>query len=333
MNLSKVLARIKKHPGIVAVICIALMAILPLFVSNSYLKGMLIRVMLFAILATALNVVNGYSGMFCLGIAGMMCVGSYTEAILATRFGWSFWALLPLSGLFAAVFGLIVSIPAIRLKGIYFSIITMGLSEIIRLLAQNWTSLTGGAMGIKGIPHPTLFGVKLSKVNHYYYIILILLVLCVLSIRRILNSRVGRAWLSIREDEAAARSLGVNLLAYKAINFFVASFWAGVAGAFMAPYYQFIAADMFTTNESFNILSMLVIGGQGTLVGPLVGSLVANGLSEGMRSFGDWRMVVYSVLIIAIMWVRPQGIAGSSSATLTGIKGRKKRRMRKGVQA
>lgn len=328
MKLSDVRAGVKKRPGVAAAVFIAVMAVLPLFISNSYIKGMLIRVMLFAVLATALNVVNGYSGMFCLGIAGMMCVGSYTEAILATRFGWSFWILLPLGGLFAAVFGLIVSIPAIRLKGIYFSIITMGLSEIIRLLAQNWTSLTGGAMGIKGIPHPTLFGMKLSKVNHYYYIILILLILCVLSVRRILNSRVGRAWLSIREDEMAARSLGVNLLAYKAINFFVASFWAGVAGAFMAPYYQFIAADMFTTNESFNILSMLVIGGQGTLIGPIVGSFVANVLSEGMRYFGDWRMVVYSVLIIATMWIRPQGIAGSSSATLTGIKKRKRRERR-----
>lgn len=331
MKLSEIWGRIEKHPKAVIAMCIGITAVLPFFIHNSYLKGMLIRVMLFAILTTALNVVNGYSGMFCLGIAGMMCVGSYTEAILSTRFGWSFWILLPIAGLFAALFGLVVAIPAIRLRGIYFSITTMGLSEIIRLLAQNWTSLTGGAMGIKGIPHPTLFGVKLNQVNHYYYIILALLLLCIFSVHRILNSRVGRAWLSIREDEAAARSLGVNLLFYKAINFFVASFWAGVAGAFMAPYYQFIAADMFTTNESFNILSMLIIGGQGTLVGPIVGSLVANGLSEGMRYFGDWRMVVYSVLIIATMWIRPQGIAGSRSATLTGIK-KRKIRIREGAQ-
>lgn len=308
----------------------AAVLLFPLISQNNYLKGMLVKVMLFSVLTTALNVINGYSGMFCLGIAGMMCIGSYTEAILATRFGISFWLLLPLAGLTTAVFGLVISIPAIRLKGIYFSIITMGFSEIVRLLAQNWTGLTGGAMGIKNIPHPSLFGMKLSQVNHYYYIVFVILALCIFTIRRIMNSKVGRAWLSIREDEAAARSLGVNLLRYKALNFFVAAFWAGVAGAFMAPYYQFIAADMYTTNESFNVLSMLIIGGQGTMVGPVVGSLVSNGLSELMRPFGDWRLVVYSVIIIATMWLRPQGIAGSSSGALTGRK--KKRRQKENLR-
>lgn len=317
---SGVRAFYEKHKKLLLLLFLCLMAAVPFITKDNYLKGMMIRIMMFAILTTALNVINGYGGMFCLGIAGMMCIGAYTEAILSTRYGISFWILLPLSGIFSAIFGLIVSIPAIRLKGIYFSIITMGMSEIVRLLAQNWNKLTGGAMGIKMIPHPMLFGMKLSKVNHYYYIIFVLLILCVFSVNRILNSRVGRAWLSIREDEAAASSLGVNVLTYKAINFAVAAFWAGIAGCFMAPYYQFIAADMFTNNEGFNILSMLVIGGQGTLVGPIVGSFVANALSEWMRFFDDWRIVVYSVIIIATMWLRPQGIAGSNSSTLTGIK-------------
>lgn len=323
---------LKKYKKVGLIILLVVTAILPLLTDDNYLKGMLIKVMLFGILTTALNVINGYSGMFFLGIAGMMCIGAYTEAILSTRYGISFWLLLPIAGMLSAVFGLIISIPAMRLKGIYFSIITMGLSEIIRLVAQNWTSLTGGAMGIKSIPPPYFFGIKLNEVNHYYYIILVLLILCVVSIKCVLNSRIGRAWLSIREDEIAARSLGVNLLKYKAVNFFVASFWAGVAGAFMAPYYQFIAADMFTATESFNILSMLIIGGQGTLVGPIVGALVSNGLSEWMRPFGDWRMVVYSVIIIATMWLRPQGIAGSNSSTFTSIKKKKSKKKRSAVK-
>lgn len=313
-----------EHQKAVIIAALVLVALFPLVSGDNYVKGMLIKVMMFGMLASALNIINGYSGMFCLGIAGMMCIGSYVEAVLATKFGISFWLLLPISGLVTALFGLLISIPAIRLKGIYFSIITMGFSEIVRLLAQNWTSVTGGAMGIKNIPAPMLFGMKLNKVNHYYYIIFVLLALCVFSVYRMIHSRIGRAWISIREDEAAARSLGVNLLKYKALNFFVAAFWAGVAGAFMAPYYQFISADMFTTTESFNILSMLIIGGQGTLIGPIIGAFVSNALSEWMRFFSEWRLVVYSVIIIATMWVRPQGIAGSSSATLTGRKVKRK---------
>lgn len=318
-------------------ICIFLVIclIFPLLSSNNYIKSILIRTMIFGVLASALNLMNGYSGMFCLGIAGMMCIGAYVEAILATRFGLSFWLLLPVAGFASAIFGVLVSLPAIRLKGIYFSIITMGFSELVRLLAQNWTSLTGGAMGIKNIPVPTFFGIRLSTLTHYYYIIFGILILCLISIYNLMRSRLGRAWLSIREDETAARSLGVNLLKYKALNFFVAAFWAGVAGAFMAPYYRYIAADMFTAKESFDVLSMLIIGGQGTLVGPLIGSMVSSVLSEGLRPFGDWRFVVYSLLILLTMWLRPQGIAGSTSATLTGLtkkRGKRSARLRTGEQ-
>lgn len=301
-----------------------LCAVFPLISGDNYLKGMLIKIMIYGILASALNVINGYTGMFLLGSAGMICIGSYTEAILATRFGISFWLLLPLAGLFSALFGMLVTLPTIRLKGIYFSIITMGLSEIVRLVAQNATPLTGGAMGIKNIPAPAIFGFKLNGMNHYYYIILGLLVLCLFTISRVMKSNVGRALLSIREDDSAARSLGVNVQGYKALSFGFSAFWMGVVGAFMAPYYQFIDASMYTSTESFNILSMLIIGGQGTMIGPLIGAALSNTLSEAMRYFGEWRLVAYSALILATMWFRPQGIAGSSSASLTGQRRRKK---------
>lgn len=303
---------------------IAVLALIPLVVRQSYYMGILCRILLYATLAGSLNAINGYSGQTCIGHAGFFCIGAYCEAILATRLGLSFWMVLPVAGIVTAIFGGVVALPTLKMKGIYLSIVTLGFSEIVRLVALNWEGLTGGPMGIKGIPVPTIFGLQFSGSKTYYYIFLAVAVLFVFITGRVIRSRVGRAWTAIREDELAAKSLGVQTRFYKATNFMYGAFWAGIAGAAYAPYVRFIDSTMFSLDEGFNILSMVIIGGQGTLVGPVVGSVIVNLLTELLRPVGQWRMVAYGLLIILMMWWRPQGLVGASDSILAGNTGKKR---------
>lgn len=318
--LKQIKAFVQKHPFIFSLLSIIALALLPQVYSKSYFMGIMCRILMYTVLAGALNVINGYSGQMCLGMAGFFCIGSYTTAILSTQAGINFWLLLPISGIVAAIVGLLVALPTFKMSGIYLSIVTLGFSEIIRLIALNWTSVTGGALGIKGIPTPGFFGFQIKNANSFYYLFLALAILFIFVTKRIVNSRVGRAWMAIREDELAAKSLGVEATRFKAINFMYGAFWAGMAGATYAVYTRFIDSTFFTLDEGWNILSMVIIGGQGTLVGPVLGSVIVNFLTEWLRPIGQWRMVAYALLIIVMMWVRPQGLAGASDSVLAGKK-------------
>lgn len=281
-------------------------------------------ILMYATLAGSLNIINGYSGQSCLGQAGFFCIGAYTCAVLSTKFGISFWLCLPLGGILGAIVGGLVSLPTLRLQGIYLSIVTLGASEIIRIIAQSWTSVTGGSMGIKSIPKPELFGYKIFKPQDYFYIFLALGVIFLFLSARVLKSRTGRAWMSIREDQIAARSLGVEIKKYKSINFMYGAFWAGVIGAAYAPFISFIESSQFTLDTGFDILAMVVIGGQGTLIGPIVGATIVTVLTEALRFLGYWRYVIYALIIILMMWVRPQGLVGASKSMLAGGQLRRK---------
>lgn len=319
----------EKHKLPVILVCIAVLALLPFAIHSSYMMGVLCRIIFYSIMAGALNVINGYSGQMCIGFAGFFAVGAYTEAILSTKCGVNFWFLLLLGGIITAVIGGIIALPTLKLQGVYLAIITLGFSEVVRLIALNWSSLTGGTMGIKGIAAPELFGIVINKPHYYYYIFLVLAILFLVVTGRVLKSKTGRAWMSIREDSLAARSLGVQLRHYKISSFMYGAFWAGVAGAAYAGYSRYIDSTYFTLDEGFNILSMVIIGGQGTLAGPFLGALVVTFLTEALRSFSQWRMVAYAVLIVAMMWLRPQGLVGASDSVLAGKTiGKKRKRVR-----
>ena len=317
---AKPAGKAKLRRALIVVAGLLVLIALPRIYPKSYVMGVMCRIFMYSILAGSLNVINGYSGQFNIGHAGFFCVGAYAEAILATKIGISFWIALPLAGACAALIGLLVSLPTLRLRGTYLAITTLGFSEIIRLVALNWEWLTGGPVGIKNIPAPLFFGVKVSKSINYYYIFLFLAILFFFVTDRVIKSRVGRAWISIREDELAARSLGVETSRYKAMNFMYGAFWAGIAGAAFGPYFKFISSDMFTLDEGFNILSMVIIGGQGTLVGPMVGAVIVNFLTEFLRPISQYRLVVYALLIIVMMWIRPQGLIGASNSVLAESK-------------
>lgn len=297
---------------------LAMLFVLPLVITKSYTMGVACRILMYATLAGSLNVINGYSGQTNIGHAGFFCIGAYCEAICATRLGISFWVLLPVAGAVTALIGMLIAFPTLKMRGTYLSIVTLGFSEIVRLVALNWEGLTGGPLGIKGIPVPIFFGIEIKNSIRYFYVFLVIAIVFIIVTRRVLNSRIGRAWISIREDQLAAKSLGVESSRYKALNFMYGAFWAGIVGAAFAPYVRFIDSTFFSLDEGFNILSMVIIGGQGTLVGPVLGAVIVGLLTEVLRPAGEWRLVAYAVLIIVMMWKRPQGLAGASDSILAG---------------
>lgn len=285
-------------------------ALFPKFAGSNYVLRVGILAMINIALVGSLNLVNGYIGQFNLSHVGFYCVGAYTAAILSTRYNFSFWLLLPLSGLMAAAVSMLLGVPTLRLKGVFFTITTLGFSEIVRMTVLNWESLTRGTMGIPGIPYPVLFGMKLKSNAEFYWIILGIAIVAYISIYLLINSRIGRAWIAIREDEAAARSMGVETYKYKLMNLAISAFWAGVVGCFYAFFSAYVSADSFKLDESFSMVAMLLVGGQGTMLGPAVGAIVLTVLPEVFRSLVEYRLVIFGAAIVIMILLRPQGIVG-----------------------
>ena len=306
---------------LVALICF------PFVVQDNYWRGVTTKIILYVLIVSSMNVINGYSGQFTVMQAGFVGVGAYTTALLMTQGGVSFWPSLIASGVLASLLALFVGIITRKMSGLYLAMVTLGVAEIVRIILLNWTSVTNGPLGVKGIPAPKIFGYSLGSSHAMYFLILILTVLMIFCTHRVIHSKIGRAWISIRENEHAAASLGIPTARYKTINLMYGAFWAGLAGAFMAVYYRYIDSTMFGLDENFNILLMMIVGGMGTLAGPVAGAVVVNLISEVFRFAAEYRQVLYAIVIIAMMWFRPQGLIGS----LEGGYAIKWRRKRKGV--
>ncbi len=310
------MAWFKKHWFVSTTFAAIILLVFPLLVSNDYYQRVAITVLLYVVLATSLNIINGYSGQFNIGHAAFYCVGAYVAAILATRYHLSFWVLLPISGAAASLASCFLGLPTLRLKGIFLAMCTLGFSEIVRLTALNWVSLTRGPMGIPGIPFPEVFGAPLKYNWQFYYVILGLAALAIFICHRVVHSRIGRAWIAIREDELAARSMGVPTFLYKLLNLAFGTFWAGVAGCFYAFFSSYVSPDSFTLDEGFSILAMVLVGGQGTLLGPIIGAFFLTVLPEAFRFVAEYRLVIFGLAILVTMHVRPQGIAGSTMLSM-----------------
>lgn len=285
-----------------------LLLILPA-VLNPYLLRVVIMVGIYMILASSLNIIIGFTGMFSLGHGAFYGIGAYTSALLARNFGWSFWITMLLAGLVAGCFGAMIGLATLRLRAIFLAFTTLGFGEITRIIILNWSSVTRGPMGVPGIPIPTLFGMPFKRVT-YYYLIIILVLLTLLIVYRLYNSRVGRAFLAIREDELATSNMGINVFAFKALAFTLACAIAGVAGAYYAHFARYISADQFGSNESFMILTMVALGGTGSIAGPLVGAFILVLLPEMFRFLAEYRMVLYGLILMGVIVLKPGGILG-----------------------
>ncbi|AOY78196.1 branched-chain amino acid ABC transporter permease [Clostridium formicaceticum] len=289
---------------------VLVLLLLPLFSINNFQMRMIIMVGIYMVLAMSLNLITGYTGQLSLGHAAFYGIGAYTSAILSMRFGMSFMITAPIAAILSAFVALLLGIPTLKLQGAYFAIVTLGFSEIVRIIALNWIQLTRGPMGIPGIARPLIFGYQISSSKDYYYLILALVVITYLSIYRIMHSRLGRAFSAIREDELAAQAMGVDTLKYKILSFTIAAFFAGLAGSFYAHYITYIDPQSFTFNESIQILSMVVLGGMGNMWGAMVGTIILVIAPEMLRFLEDYRMVMYGAVLIIMMLTRPQGILG-----------------------
>lgn len=286
-----------------------LLLTLPFF-ARDYMLDVLILAGIYAILALGLNVVIGFTGLLNLGYAAFYAIGAYSYALLSVRLGLGFWQALPISMVAAALAGYALSVPSLRLKGDYLAIVTLGFGEIVRLVLNNWDSLTGGPNGISGIAPPYLLGLSLGGLDKYYYLTFVALIVSYAVIKRIRISKIGRAWIAIREDETGASAMGINTTLYKRYAFTFGSLWAGLAGALFAAKMQFVSPESFSFTESVLIASMVILGGLGSLPGVVLGAVVLVILPELLRDAQSYRMIVLGVGLIVMMIFRPQGLFG-----------------------
>lgn len=275
---------------------------------NNYIIDMGAMVWIYMILALGLNVVVGWTGLLHLGYVAFYAIGAYTYALLNEIYQLPFWLGLPAGILMAAIAGLLLGLPVLRLRGDYLAIVTLGFGEIVRIVLNNWDSLTHGPNGVMNIARPFIPGIVLRKQMLFYYLAFAFLVITVFIMRRLYVSRIGRAWIAVREDELAAESMGIPVTRYKLLAFVVGAGFAGMAGVIFASKMMFISPESFTFMESVTILCMVVLGGMGSIPGCCLGAFILVILPELMRNFSDYRMLLFGIALVTMMVSRPQGI-------------------------
>jgi branched-chain amino acid transport system permease protein len=319
--------------------------VLPIvFSDNRYVVDTATTVLIYVMLGWGLNVVVGLAGLLDLGYVAFYAVGAYTYGVLATQLGWTFWQALPVAGLMAAAFGVILGWPTLRLRGDYLAIVTLGFGEIIRVILVNWTELSGGPNGISSIPRPSFFGLPFKppgddptfasffgleyspnqRIIFLYYLILALALLTNLFVSRMRKLPIGRAWEAMREDEIACKAMGINARNVKLSAFALGAMLGGFAGVFFAARQGFISPESFTFNESAIILAIVVLGGMGSQLGVVLASLVLVLLPELGRDFAEYRMLIFGAAMILIMVWKPGGILSHREPTLRYLGGGKR---------
>ena len=310
------------------------------FHDNRYVVDTATTVLIYVMLGWGLNVVVGLAGLLDLGYVAFYAVGAYTYALLVTQFGLSFWWCLPIAGLIAAAFGIVLGYPTLRLRGDYLAIVTLGFGEIIRLVLLNWTDLTQGPNGISSIPRPTLFGLPFAppgdaptvggvlgieyapwhRTVFLYLLILGLALLTNLLVLRLRRLPIGRAWEAMREDEIACKALGINVTNVKLSAFALGAALGGFAGVFFAASQGFISPESFTFAESAVILAIVVLGGSGSQFGVVLAACVLVLLPELGRHFSEYRMLLFGAAMMAIMVWRPGGLLAERHTTLSSVR-------------
>ena len=289
-----------------ACIVIAFALALPLL-SSTYQVNVLTSALIAVILGLGLNIVVGLAGMLNLGYAAFAAVGAYSYALLNIHLHLGFWAALPVAGLIAAAFGAALGFPVLRLRGDYLAIVTLGFGEITRLVLENWSALTNGPAGIANIPRPGFFGVQpglRGATLSLYFIALALAAATAAAVARLKNSRIGRAWVALREDETAAETMGIDRTRAKLAALALGAFFAGVAGVLFAARTTFVNPASFTFIESAMVLAAVVLGGPGSVGGVAVAALVLVLLPEYLRPLAHYRMLVFGAALVLMMTLR-----------------------------
>lgn len=294
---------------------IILLFLIPLFVTGPYQLHILIMAGISIILASSLRLI-ATSGQLSLGHGGMMAIGAYTSALLVMKLGLSSWAALVVAGLAAGLIALLVGYPFVRIRGIYFALVTIFLAEVIRLIAEQWRSLTGGTSGIINIPRPDpivipgLLNIDFASKVDFYYFVLVLMLVTLLILYAIEHSRTGLTWFSIQQADFLAESVGVNTARFKALAFSIGCFFAGIAGAFYSQYIAAITPSAFGFFFAIYIVVYMIVGGMGRFSGPIIGALILTLVPESVRALKEYQPFVFAGVLMLIIFFLPEGLVG-----------------------
>ncbi|TJX12947.1 branched-chain amino acid ABC transporter permease [Tissierella creatinini] len=299
-----------KNKKIYLLIILVLLLTLPLFVSNLYYLHIINLVGIYTLVTIGLNILSGYTGQTSMGQAGFFAVGTYVTSLMMMNFDLPFFLALLIGVILTSIFGLIISIPAMKLSGPYLVLATVGFGEIVRLVLLNWTPVTKGAAGLTGIPFPEIFGLQIKTEKQFYYFIIIFVILGIYIAGRIAKSKIGRTFSAIREDDLAAEAMGVNVAGYKTAAFVISAMFAGLAGGLFGTFSGVTSPDSFTFDDSISFLCMSVIGGNKTIIGAVVGAFVLTVLSEALRVFQGTRLIIYGFILIFTVIYMPNGLVG-----------------------
>ncbi|MDI6812020.1 MAG: branched-chain amino acid ABC transporter permease [Desulfitobacteriaceae bacterium] len=293
---------------LVFVLLAAVILSIPGVMPNNYYRGLANLSLIYVIVALGLNFIYGYTGYISFAQAAFFGIGAYTTALLGVDHHISFWLALPLSGIMASLFGVLIGIPSLKLTGHYLAMATIGFGIIVQMLMQNWTSFTHGATGIGNIPGISLGGFTISSASQYYYFLLFFVVLSILVTWSIEHSNLGRSFKAVREDEIAAATSGINLTFTKVFSFALSAFFAGIAGGLYASMSAYISPDTFSFDQSIVFFTMVLIGGAGTMLGPVIGAILLTFVPELLRFMKEYYMALFGIGIVLIMIFIPQGI-------------------------
>jgi branched-chain amino acid transport system permease protein len=291
-------------------ILVVLSLVFPLLFST-YQTTIMIQALIYVVLGLGLNITVGLVGLLDLGYVAFFAVGAYTYALLNAYFGIGFWMALPIGALLGALCGMLLGFPVLRLRGDYLAIVTLGFASIVRVILQNWDRVTMGPSGVADIPRPGLFGVHLNiyqATDYIYYLVVVLMIIVVFITTRLKDSRIGRAWVALREDEIASVAMGIDMATTKLTAYSLGGALAGLVGVISAAQTTFVNPDSFTFMESAIVLSIVVLGGMGSILGVILAAFVLILLPEYLRAFSEYRMLVFGASLVLMMIFRPEGL-------------------------
>ena len=292
---------------------IILLLTIPLLIKSPFILHAIVLILIYIPLVLSVNLITGFTGMLTMGNAAFYGVGAYTSVLLMMRLDLSWPVAFLGAGIVAALFGVVVGVPCLRVGGDYITLMTIGFNVILFSVATNWTEMTRGPMGIPGVPPASIGPITFNTLLEQYYLFLVIVALCVLFMVRLTRSHIGRALLAIREDEIAASTLGVNLEFHKVLAFTCGALWAGFAGSMLAHSLTFVGPQSFTIDESINQLQMAILGGLGSIPGSIIGATIMVSIPQVFQDIYKYRMLINGILLLVLMAVRPQGIMGASA--------------------
>lgn len=314
-----------KNRMITIFITILVLMIPILFSDQKYLMVLLTITGINIIISSGLDVLYGFSGQISMGHATFYALGAYGTAILSTTYGWNPWLAIFIATITATVFAFFVALPITKLVFMFLSLVTIAIGEITyQVIVNFFPDLTGGTTGFSGIPKLSFFGIVLKERSHFLLLVIAIMIICVFLKYTIINSKVGRAFVAIRENTVAAGGMGINVRKYKAFAFAISAAYTALAGALFAHFMGYISPESFTRQTSTMFLTMVLFGGSGTIIGPILGASVLTIFSELIQAFGEYQMLIYGILIIIVVLFAPNGIAGIAKTVLNSVM--KKRR-------